>query len=74
MCRFIPYADFVYCFNMQADYRRNSIFFVLKPTSRFRYWQSTEQQNTTPAPNMHTGVPWAIKLAEIKGQKAVLWL
>lgn len=37
--------------------------------SVLKHLQRTEQQNAILAPSMHTRVPWAIKLAGIKGQK-----
>lgn len=53
---------------MQDNYTKDSIS-LLNPTILLGYWQSTQQQNAAPAPNMHARVSWAIKLAEIKGQK-----
>lgn len=37
--------------------------------SVLKHLQQNEQQNAILAPSMHTGVPWAIKLAGIKGQE-----
>lgn len=37
--------------------------------SVLEHLQQSEQQNAILAPSMHTRVPWAIKLAEIKGQE-----
>lgn len=37
--------------------------------SVLKHLQQTEQQNAILAPSMHTRVPRAIKLAEIKGQE-----
>lgn len=59
----------IYLFKMQNYYTKDSISLLINTMSMLGYWQSIQQQNATPAPNMHARVSWAIKLAEIKGQK-----